>query len=1186
MKLKKLQLAGFKSFADKTALVFSPGITAIVGPNGCGKSNIADAFRWVLGEQSAKSLRGNKMPDVIFAGAGQRSPLNIAEVTLTLSNCSGLLPIQYEEVEITRRLHRSGESEYLLNRQNVRLKDIQDLLLDSGVGKDAFSIFEQGKLDQVIQYSPLERRYVFEETAGILRFLHRKREALRKLEQVDLNLSRVRDIHREVEQQISILEQQATLALVYREQKERLELLEKVLFVRQFDQLQQKLHVSMQREIEQRQQLETSEIALQQLLNDLEGAKSGLDQKEGIARDANETLYRIRSDKNVQLREKQSIQERLSESQTKEEKWQKELSSLDNTGRTRQTESDATQKRQWGIEQEVERQKQLLQEQCSQAATLEEAVAELRRQHQGAQQERLKALQKENAIDGDLKQQRFRQEMLQEKHDTGLKRSAEMQESLSTLQHSIDEKKAEQQISQKSLDEQKTVQQRQMQQLKNLSKAMEELQNSYNAVQGKLAELKARHKVLLRMREEHEGFSVGSKKLLLESSNPKSPLFGILKGLYECFSPKPGAEAALASVLRPYAQTLVVATKEHLFQVAAFAKEAKLKDFSLLCLEAIPAVRQSKETIPAEVKSLLQEVELQPQMHYFLKHTYTASDLANALELMHAHPQAAIWVADGAFFDDRSVLFFSHQGEQNVFTREAELKKLEKDLVESEKTREQLASELALCIKQRSSLEMEQAVLDKGIHRSEIALIELSGALQRLNSDVTKLHAEEARCKGDAQGITDQIAKINATLSELSQQHVAVRTVHQQIQERCVDLDQQLQMQLVQLKAEKDKQHTLENSYKLAVDEQRKLQHQLQLLEVRQKESAQQERRLREEMQFSQESKLVMNKRIVELTESLKDLEKAEKEAAQSCQHFSDEVRELRLQIEQRQTAQQDEKAHLAKVQSELTRLDLQKQELSSSLKDTIHALQERFNSTIEEVQLLISPEAKLPTSVEQAERQIRALRREMEAAGNINMTSIEECKKHKARQLFLAEQIKDLEDSRQELMEIILSLDNESRKLFRDTVEAIRINFKKHFKTLFNGGEADLQFTEAADILEAGIEIVAKPPGKHMCSISLLSGGEKCLTAMALLFALFEVKPAPFCILDEIDAPLDDANVGRFVQVVKEFTDRCQFIIITHHKRTMEIADLLCGVTMQEKGVSKMLTMEMVEAEAIGAIV
>lgn len=329
MRLKKIQLLGFKSFADKTTIEFIPGITAIVGPNGCGKSNIADAFRWVLfGEQSAKAMRGNKMPDVIFAGTPKRPALNFAEVTITLANEDRMLPVDYAEVAVTRRLHRSGESDYFINGHSVRLKDVQSLFLDSGVGKNAFAIFEQGKLDQIIQFSPLERRYIFEEASGILRFLQNKREALRKLEQVELNVSRVLDIHQEVEKQITVLEEQATQARVYKENRDKLELLEKAVFVGQWDQLQRKGKELEKKEQTQQKQCSSMQQRVEQLQVDLEKSKELLVSSEEQFKEKSEAHYRIRSEREVKIRERQHSQELLKDADVKDKRWQQELVTL------------------------------------------------------------------------------------------------------------------------------------------------------------------------------------------------------------------------------------------------------------------------------------------------------------------------------------------------------------------------------------------------------------------------------------------------------------------------------------------------------------------------------------------------------------------------------------------------------------------------------------------------------------------------------------------------------------------------------------------------------------------------------------------------------------------------------------------------------------------------------------------
>lgn len=1174
LRLKKLELLGFKSFADKTSLEFSEGVTGVVGPNGCGKSNISDAFRWVLGEQSAKSMRGNKMHDVIFAGTANRPPLNIAEVTITLSNEDGSLPVPYSEVSVTRRLHRNGESDYLLNRRSVRLKDLQDLFLDTGMGKNAFSIFEQGKIDQVIQNSPLERRYIFEEAAGILRFLQRKRETLRKLEQVDLNISRAKDINLEVEKQIVVLAEQADKARVYKQQRFQLDLLEKTLLVLQWETLQQRLEDATKREHNQKKHHLDAVQELEKLQIHLNESKQQLLSNEQALRIANEELFQTRSDKEIKVREGQSQQERLKESLTKEKRWQHELENLLEKRHLRQIEHATAQKKHAELEILISESGQVLNAQREKTRHLEESVTALRENQQLSQQERLKLLQAENHVESELKQNKIRQEALQEKREALQQRKGKLSKHVEELIVLVEERKIEKEAAVKTVDDQKSVFQSMIQHIQDLSAKAQTSKRNLDVLQKTITECEARQKVLIRLRDDMEGFSAGSKKLLQESSNPKSPFFNLLRGLYEFLSPNSGAEAALAGTLRPYTQTLVVETQEQLNQVIAFAKQQQLKDFSLLCLENLPSIPQSPEKKSLNAICLTDQVAPHPLVQHFLQNIFIVDSLEGAIKVLQTHQNAAVWISEGLLLDEKCVLFYGAQGGvQNVFLREAELKSLANQLKSLSVEKDTLNKELEKIHRQRDKAEAEKAALDKSIRRDEMKLVEVNFGYQRLSSDLEKAHVEEKQLGIDAQNVQVTLEKIVTTLSELTHQYVSTKAKGTQIQQKCDEFHTDLNKQMVALKQERELLHEKDSSYRKMSDDDKKLLHSLHILEIHDRESQQQERRLVEEIQLSKELQAQLTTKRSELEEGLRNVDQSLISRTSTCQSLDKEVSTNKQKIEQQIEKVQLAKSRIAKIEEEIRRIEHQKSQYASNIQGILTESQERYNALIEELNSLIS--AKPSGSIEQIERQIRSLRQEMERAGDVNMTSIEECDKHRERFDFLNQQLQDLEKSRQELIEIITELDTESRKIFTETFEAIRTNFKKHYKTLFNGGESDLQFSESKDILEAGIEIVARPPGKQMSSISLLSGGEKCLTAMALLFAIFEVKPAPFCILDEIDAPLDDSNVQRFASMVKQFIDRCQFIIITHNKHTMAIADVLCGVSMQEKGVSKLLTME-----------
>lgn len=1176
VRLKKLVIMGFKSFADKTVIEFSPGITAVVGPNGCGKSNIADAFRWVLGEQSAKSMRGNKMYDIIFAGTSTRSAVNIAEVTLTLTDIAGALPTEYEELSVTRRLHRSGESQYFINGHLVRLKDVQNLFLDSGIGKNAFAVFEQGKIDQVIQYSPLERRYIFEEAAGILRFLQRKREALHKLELVDNNIVRAKDIHQEVEKQIIVLEQQAAQARVYKENKTTFEVLEKALCISKCENLQRRGSDLTKKEETQQELLAAKKQELEKLQINLQEAKNDLNTSEKALRTRSEELYRTRNEKELKTRERDSQQERFKESVVKEKRWQQELSGLLEKRQQRQSERQAAQGQQQTFEQGLVEHTGHLQQQRDKTKNLEEKVAQLREQQQNMQQERLKRLQSENQLESEIKQNSVRKDSLVERKTALSDKNGKMAGRIKETADQLEEKKQVLKTATAAIDDLKSHFVKLEQQHQKAVSDIQLARNELGVVQQEITEAKARQKVLIRLRDDKEGFSSGSKRLLTESANAKSPLHNLLKGLYEFLNPHSGAEAALATTLRPYAQTLVVETKTQFETVLNFAKQNQLKDFSLLCLEDLKgSVKHPKKAVSKGIISILEKMTEHPLAYHLLQDVYLADDWDRAEEWVNKYPGSIAWTSDGLFIDSRRVLFYSTQGENNVFMREAELKTLQKKLETLEETRQKNEEILKACQQLQEKIHSEKSLLDKNIRRDEMTLIEVNFGVQRLQNELEKARLEEKQIVNELQQVETQLEAIVAKMVQLSALHTDAKTKNEETNKLFNALQSDLEKQAATLKREREILQDKELNYRKISDESKKVHHMLQILDVRDVESLEQEKRLNEELKQIKEFQLQVQQHGIEFEKLIKDVEKVLAEVSKACVDLEKDLSKRKQLIETIDEKIGNLRLKAAQLEEEIYRLASQRAQAQVGSQAIHDELKERFQLTLDEARELVIGALKRIESTEQIEKQMRKVRAEMEAAGDVNMMSIDEFDKHKERYEFLNRQIDDLSGSKQELVQIIAELDGESRKIFKDTFDVIRANFQKNFQILFSGGEADLQFTEAADVLEAGIEIIAKPPGKQMRSIQLLSGGEKCLTAMALLFAIFEVKPAPFCILDEIDAPLDDTNVERFVNVVKQFNDRCQFMMITHNKRTMAIADVLCGVSMEERGVSKLIAIE-----------
>lgn len=1174
LRLKRLEVLGFKSFADKTKLEFHAGITAVVGPNGCGKSNIADAFRWVLGEQSAKSMRGGKMQDVIFAGTTHRKPLNFAEVTITLDDLDGKLPVDYEEISITRRLHRSGESDYFINRHPVRLKDVQGMFLDSGMGKDAYSIFEQGKIDQVINLSPLERRYIFEEAAGILRFLQRKKEALRKLEQTEGNVSRVKDIHQEVEKQIIVLEEQAEKARKYKENKAELDILEKVVLLTKWESIQKKLTDAGKKATDHDQQIANHNAQIEAILSQYNEAKQALAIAEKALKARSEEVYQVRSAKEIKSKERTGNQERLKELSAKEKRWQQELEAMQERRKQREAERKALQQTQKELEKRTAELEAIVKSQKDQTVALETELSKQRREQQFKQQDLMKLLQGESHCESDLKQINLRLETAHERQTQVKGRKERLTSQAQELTTQVEEKKQQLEEASKAIDGQKEVFAGMESSLQDLSEEMNKSQAHLDVILREITEAKARQKALQRLRDDMEGFSVSSKRLLQEAADKKSPFFNKIKALYEYIVPKKGAEAAIATVMKPYAQTLVVETETDLTEVIRYAKEHKLKDLSLLCLETVAKVKseKSREKIPEALTPLLMHAIENELSAHFLKDTYQTNQPEAAMEAVIQGGRLEVLAGEGLFVDRRGVLFYAVQGENNVFMREAELKVLEKKLVDGESEKTNLEHVLRAIQQKKNQIQSERVELDKAIRRGEMKLVEVNFALQKLAADLEKVRGEDKALQSELQQITKTIEDHTKALEDLKTKLAQAKAQAVDAKKQSEAINEHLEKQTAALKQETHQLQEKEGAYKQVAEDNRSKLHALHVLDIKDLESHQQEKRLEEEIEMGRHQQGQIEQRDVEVDKLLTEVEQNLTDIVAACSELEQEVSVRKGAIEHLEGKVNEKRQALKKSETDRNQVGIQTAQLESGAQSLVNELQERHHLTIEEARAECGT---LQKPLDQVEKQMRALRQQIESAGDINMTSIEECDKHKERYQFINQQLDDLNLSKQELVTIIAELDGESRKIFKTTFDQICINFKKNFKILFNGGEADLQFTETSDVLEAGIEIIAKPPGKQMRSITLLSGGEKCLTALALLFAVFEVKPAPFCILDEIDAPLDDTNVERFVNIVKEFIDRCQFIIITHNKRTMAIADKIFGVSMEERGVSKLLSMD-----------
>lgn len=1167
MRLKKITIIGFKSFADKAAIDFDCDVIAIVGPNGCGKSNIVDAFRWVMGEQSAKSLRGDKMHDVLFAGTASRKPLGIAEVSITLSEIGKGLPTEYDEVTITRRLHRSGESEYLINRQPVRLKDIQDLLLGTGVGKNAFSVFEQGKLDQIIHLNPSERRVIFDEAAGIGRFLQRKKEALRKLEQVTENFNRVKDVHVEVEKQTRSLKKQAALAKTYQENKERLDDLEKILFVTKWrlssekeEGLKKALHTLFKETEEKNVTLASIETAFQ-------AHKEAILEKEKEWKQGQKELFQLQASAKVQETELKQLKETLADCRKQEESL---LVEADRLSKRRKGSSETIRLKTQALgKQEVEKNtfEEMLTRKQKERIECEKKVAALRETIKKQQADHLASFKETSRLEALLQEKTHLLQLEQKKRADLAIRLEEVDERLQAYtQESTLKKQAVAELS-ALIDQLKEQIHGNDAALSGIYVILEKKKKLVEALQRDQTSLLARQHVLMRLKEDGEGSSKGVKEILKEARRQSSPLYGKVHTLFECMRPEKGFEHAVAAALHFYADTLVVKTKADLEAVCDFASNQELGDFSLLCLEHSVSGKTKKKATSDELAafvhteepyaSLLEGICLVPTLEEGFKKQKREEHVTRA----------------GQLIDRRSVLFQIKRGqsETNAFLREAELREITRTLEQLGYERLELDQKIVHLLEEASQLEEKRRSLMNSHRKKEMSLVEENFLFQRALADQEKATHSKASLQAEKERLSHS-KKEEEALSLLQTSTGAKKEEQSALLERVKMDETSLESLEKGLQLALHEERLSQNNLRSSLDAWRHLNQEIEIENVKDHEAGKLEEKLGREAKE-------LAKKMGTASESLARREQSIDSRQQELNGQNGVVNHLEEVLKESRKHGESFEKKLIELRIQVSKLEREKHALELSLageatqRSTLEqTLALRLQMTLDEMR---KEEWRHSGELEEVERSIRGLRDLIEKAGAINMMAIEEYETQCERFTYLEKQLLDLDEAKKDLERIIGTLDQESKILFKQTFEMIRSHFQKNFSILFNGGEADLKFTDSPDILEAGIEIIAKPPGKQMRSISLLSGGEKCLTALALLFSIFEVRPAPFCILDEIDAPLDDSNIERFTNLLHQFTPSTQFIIVTHNKKTMGVAGLLIGVSMEEKGVSKLISLE-----------
>lgn len=1183
MRLKKVEIQGFKSFADKTEIEFKDGITAIVGPNGSGKSNISDAIRWVLGEQSVKNLRGSKMEDVIFSGTNERKALGYSEVTISFDNKSGNIPVEYEEVAVTRRMFRSGESEYYINKNSCRLKDIKELFMDTGVGKDGYSIIGQGRIEEILSNRPEDRRSIFEEAAGIVKYKSKKIEAEKKLEKTEENTVRIKDLVFELSSQFKVLEEQAYKANCFSTLFSRLKELEVNIFLKDIKNiniqisdinkekliLEEKLILTTKEreEIEgkfNQVKIQTEELESQieetrnentNIINELDKNQNQIiiiEEKEGFY---NKDLKRI-------IEEKNNLESRLKELETINILTNKELSDS------------------------IEKQEKLLEDYSNKNSELKKGLKILQDKENHIESEKNNIIKIYNSS-SDRKSELNSIVSFNENID---KRIFQLNKEIDEM---IIEKKSREDKYEKVCREENILKQKlhsmreELIGLKNLEstnkKNQEEINNKINSnnleLQSKLSNLK----LFKNMEEGYEGYYKGVKSLLQASKKNPEIQEGLIGVVAELIGVEERFVRAIDIALGSNAQNLVTDTEESAKKIIEYLKINKLGRITCLPLNVIKGKSISLNSADREefnVHGLGSEIidfdeKYMEVFNYLLGRTIIIENIDYGIKLAnkYKHSYRIVTLQGEVLNPGGSMTGGSHSSNSvSIINRKNRIEELETDInklnIIQTKWKEEstaysnkiidLGEQIHILEEQIKNIEYEiiNAVNNKEKQSNESLRLEKS--IEKYENEIINLNLETSNY---------QIKKdsLNESISKLEEESILLK---EKIKELTIDFNKEKVIREEMTKIVTDIKIMINTNDNLIKNLEGKLESnnlEIDNIIISIEEKDKLILSINGNIQEQLKSKVNLDRTIEELNtlklEINDKLESLIKYKAEFMENFYLEQKRL-MEINKTITDMEKLKnSHEVK----LARISVQLENYHKKLNDD-------YETTFEEA---LKYEIEL-TNIQEAIVESRKLKVQIKELGTVNLSSIEEHKNLKTRLDFISNQEKDLTKAKENLREVIKDMEDKMKNQFILSFKEINENFKDIFKILFDGGKAELILENEDDILSSGIEIKAQPPGKKLQSLTLLSGGEKSLAAVALLFSILKIKPAPFCVLDEIDAALDEANISRYTNYLKEFCQDTQFVMITHRKTTMEMADVLYGVAMEESGISKLISIKL----------
>jgi len=1188
MHLQSLELLGFKSFADKTAFNFHEGVTAIVGPNGCGKSNVLDAVRWALGEQSAKSLRGDEMADVIFNGAETRKPVGVAEVSLTFSNCAEELGIDWHDVRVTRRVYRDGNSEYLLNKTPCRLRDIQSLFADTGIARSAYSMMEQGKIDMILSSRPEDRRAVFEEAAGITKYKAQKREALRKLEATEANLLRIGDVIKEVKRQIGSLQRQAGKARRYQALHADLRVLETQRARKQLDSLDSEL-AACREEIEC---LSESEHAARGKIDNSENAlteeRRALDKIDIEIAESRGEVQRLESEIAAHRNRIEFNRQRAEEFAELVKRAQRDIGDAEKKCKQHAAE---VEQRNRAIA-EIERQLKEKDAELTELATLAGQIQKNRTKRGAQLQELQLTLSKSESrlatLEEELSGTKTRRELTRAQ-------SEQLANQIRTLTTARGKLARHIVVSGKtSRGDAIAVEAG----LREKEKLLSEAEQNLAAVERTLAEKRSRLDVLRQLNDEGEGLVEGSRAVLKGLNDPgkfREVIAGSLVAHLDVDEKfVPAIEAALGRNLhavilkeaRVASEIITRLRKKKLGQAALLIPQltgSAQKPARKSLPEGALAWATDKLTAPSSLASLVGRL---------LGDVAIFSDLQQALECKKREAAMAMATLAGEFISAEGIVFggSSEVRAPSLLERKAQIADLAKEEIALVKQRE------SLCARRDEAKEALEIAsrLQRELADTERKIDNLRSDKNALEHQMRAADERVAQFERELETTRDELAKEQANLS-------AFEARQKQTTAREEELTEKMNQVRLAVATERQRHENFIAQHESMRAREAEL---VELIAVRKADIAMYEAKLAAQAEESRESEGLIKSQTAQREHAEANAVKIAELRATQLSSISDregDLRRLRDSLGQLQDRRAQRQVRESQLQMKIDNLA---EHISRSYQIDLRGfvvdrpafekvlraqLKRRIDRSAGDVTnggetAADFSESAIHLGDADLQKLITDLRTQLDNMGPVNLDAVHEYDELEERYKFLEAQNNDLTNSRRELLDVIAQINSTTRKLFDETFAQVRINFREMFTELFGGGRADLSLLDENDPLSCGIEIIAKPPGKQLQSISLLSGGERSMVAVALLFAIYMVRPSPFCILDEVDAAMDEGNINRFISVLERFVEQSQFIIITHNKRTIAKADVLYGVTMEERGVSKLVGMKLTAPQQISA--